>query len=110
MRPPGHCHPADDADGADENAAFHVSPPWERPASSRFLRRAMMDFPTPQPGPKIPVPSLAACAARRRSSGHWASTLRSVVKAEPEAGSSGCVQLSKIPSALSAASETTGLG
>jgi hypothetical protein len=35
-----------------------------------------------------------------------ASTLRSVANAEPEAGSSGCVQLSKIPSAPSAASGT----
>ena len=35
-------------------------------------------------GPKIPARSLAACAARRPSSGHWASTLSSVAKAEPE--------------------------
>ena len=43
-------------------------------------------------GPKTRARSLAACVARRRSCGHWASTLRSVVKAEPEAGSSGCVR------------------
>jgi hypothetical protein len=36
--------------------------------------------------------------------GHWASTLRSVVRAAPAAGSSGYVGLSKIPSAPSAAS------
>jgi hypothetical protein len=42
-------------------------------------------------GRKIPARSLAACVARRRSCGHWASTLLSVAKAVPEAGLSGCV-------------------
>ena len=55
-------------------------------------------------GPKIPARSLAACVGCRRSCGDWASTLRSVVKATPAAGSSGYVGLSKIPSAPSAAS------
>jgi hypothetical protein len=52
--------------------------------------------------------SLAASAARRLSSGHWASTSRSVAKAERAGGSSGCVQLSKIPSAPSAGSAASG--
>jgi hypothetical protein len=52
----------------------------------------------------------AACVARRPSCGRWASTLYSVAKAEPEAESSGCVQLAKIPSAPSAASGTMGSG
>src|SRR5262245_47902992 len=50
-------------------------------------------------GPKIPAPSLAACVVRRRSCGHWASTLPSAGKAGPEAGSLGYEQLRKIPSA-----------
>ena len=44
-----------------------------------------------QAGPKIPARSLAACVGCRRSCGDWASTLRSVVKATPAAGSSGYV-------------------
>jgi hypothetical protein len=40
--------------------------------------------------------------ARRRSCGPWASTLPSVVKAAPEAGSSGCIRRSQTPSAPSA--------
>ena len=59
-------------------------------------------------GPKIPARSPAACAALRPSCGQWASTLPSVVKAAPEAGSSGCVRHSKTPSAPSAASATLG--
>src|SRR5262249_13900355 len=58
-------------------------------------------------GPKIPAHSLAACVARRRSCGHWASTLPSAGKAGPEAGSLGYVQLRKISSVPSAASATS---
>jgi hypothetical protein len=39
-------------------------------------------------GPKTPARSLAACVARRRSCGYWASILRSVAKAERETESS----------------------
>jgi len=58
--------------------------------------------PTVPAGLKIPARSPAACVARRRSCRHWASRLRSVVKAGPEVGSSGLGR-SKIPSAPSAA-------
>jgi hypothetical protein len=57
-------------------------------------------------GQKIPARSPAACVARSPSCGHWASILRSVVKAEQETESSGCVLLATIPSAPSAASAT----
>jgi hypothetical protein len=46
-------------------------------------------------GPKTPARSLAASAARRLSSGSWASTSRSVVGAATAAGSSGCVHTRK---------------
>ena len=53
----------------------------------------VMAFPATVPaGPEIPARSRAACAARRRSCGYWESTLRSVVKAEPEGGSSACIR------------------
>src|SRR5262249_3463750 len=45
----------------------------------------------------------SARAARRRSCGHWASTLPSAAKAAPEAGSLGYEKLRKIPSVPSAA-------
>jgi hypothetical protein len=54
-------------------------------------------------GPKIPGVRWPP-ASHADSCGHWASTLCSVVMVEPEAGSLGCVQLGKIPSAPSAAS------
>jgi hypothetical protein len=61
---------------------------------------------TPRDGnrlaPKILARSLAACVASRRSCGHWASRLRSVAKAGPEAGSLGYAQLKKILLARSA--------
>ena len=49
-------------------------------------------------GRKTPARLLAACVARRRSCGHWASTLPSAGKAGPEAGSLEYEQLGKIPS------------
>jgi hypothetical protein len=58
-------------------------------------------------GPKIPAHSLAACVARRRSCGQWASTLPSAGKAGPEAGSLGYVQLRKISAVRSAVSATS---
>src|SRR5439155_6940469 len=61
-------------------------------------------------GPKIPARSPGGYVVRRRSCGYWASTLHSVAKAGPEAGSSECVQLGKIPSAPSAASATMNPG
>jgi hypothetical protein len=51
--------------------------------------------------PKNPVRSQAACGAHRRSSGQAVSTLPSLVKDEPEAGSSGYMGRSKRPSAPS---------
>src|SRR5262249_16677539 len=58
-------------------------------------------------GPKIPASFLAACVARRRSCGHWASTLPSAGKAGPEAGSLGYMQTQEnivLPSVASATS------
>jgi hypothetical protein len=50
-------------------------------------------------GPKIPARSLAAYGVRRPSSGHWASSLPSVVEAAPASGSSEYEGPSKVPSA-----------
>ena len=46
-------------------------------------------------GPKIRARSPGACAARKPSCGHWASTSRSAVEAARAAGSSGCVRIRK---------------
>ncbi len=57
--------------------------------------------------PKVPGRSPAPCAARRPSCGPWVSRSPSVVKARPEAGSLGYVQLRKISSVPSAVSATS---
>jgi hypothetical protein len=68
--------------------------PWRVPASRAG----------PRLGPRVPGNSPADCVVRRHSFGYWASTSPSVVKAEPEAGSSGYAGLWTVPSAPSAAS------
>jgi hypothetical protein len=114
---PGACA----ADGAPGPTRIHaralrpgrvqlVDGKWRRLFACRRRSQRRRHFEGRMGWPKIPARSLAACVGRRRSCGHWASRLRSVAKAEPEIGSSGCVLLPKIPSAPSATSVSMSLG
>ena len=65
---------------------------------------------TPPAGPEIRARSPAACGARRRPCGRWASRSPSAVRAAPAAGSSGCARPPKVPSSTVSSVRADGSG